>query len=46
MAKELGYDIDVMIEAKQKDLAMLKFVEELAAIRGVKRISTTELEWL
>ncbi|WP_033829143.1 UV DNA damage repair endonuclease UvsE [Bacillus andreraoultii] len=45
MARELNQDFVVMIEAKQKDLAMLKIVEDLTTIRGVKRISTTEIEW-
>ncbi|WP_082235674.1 UV DNA damage repair endonuclease UvsE [Halobacillus massiliensis] len=37
--KELGQDVDVMIEAKQKDRSLLKIVEEIAGIRGVKRVS-------
>lgn len=45
MAKELNRDFDVMIEAKQKDLAMLKLVEEISSIRGVKRVSSSEVEW-
>ncbi|MBS4175112.1 UV DNA damage repair endonuclease UvsE [Bacillus sp. FJAT-49736] len=45
MAKELNQDFDVMIEAKQKDLAMQKLVEEIAAIRGVKRITSSVVEW-
>jgi UV DNA damage endonuclease len=45
MAKELNQDFDIMIEAKQKNLAMLQLVEEIAAIRGVKRISSSSVEW-
>lgn len=40
MAKVLDRDFDIMIEAKQKNLAMLKLIEEIASIRGVKRISS------
>lgn len=45
MAKELNQDFDVMIEAKQKNLAMQRLVEEIAALRGVKRISSSSVEW-
>ena len=45
MAKELNQDFDIMIEAKQKNLAMQKLVDEIAAIRGVKRISGSSVEW-
>lgn len=45
MAKELNQDFDIMIEAKQKNLAMQKLVEEIAAIRKVKRISSSSIEW-
>ena len=45
MAKELNQDFDIMIEAKQKNLAMQKLVDEIAAIRGVKRISGSSIEW-
>ncbi|AXI08103.1 UV DNA damage repair endonuclease UvsE [Oceanobacillus zhaokaii] len=45
MAKELNQDFDIMIEAKQKNLAMQKLVEDIAAIRGVKRISSASVEW-
>ncbi|KGP74171.1 UV DNA damage repair endonuclease UvsE [Pontibacillus yanchengensis] len=37
--------LDVMIEAKEKDLALLQLVEELASIRGVKRIAGGEIEF-
>ncbi|RDW20124.1 UV DNA damage repair endonuclease UvsE [Oceanobacillus arenosus] len=45
MAKELNQDFDIMIEAKQKNLAMQRLVDEIAAIRGVKRISSSSVEW-
>ncbi|WNS76505.1 UV DNA damage repair endonuclease UvsE [Bacillus sp. DTU_2020_1000418_1_SI_GHA_SEK_038] len=45
MAKELNQDFDIMIEAKQKNLAMHRLVEEIAAIRGIKRISGAAVEW-
>lgn len=34
-----------MIESKQKDLAMLQFIHELSAIRGIKRINSSTLQW-
>ncbi len=43
--KKLDHDVDFMIEAKHKDLAMLKLIEDLSSIRGVKRISGGTLEW-
>ncbi|MCM3765533.1 UV DNA damage repair endonuclease UvsE [Neobacillus niacini] len=45
MAKELNQDFDIMIEAKQKNLAMQRLVEEVASIRGVKRITSSAVEW-
>ncbi|SES38274.1 UV DNA damage repair endonuclease UvsE [Psychrobacillus sp. OK032] len=45
IAKELNQDFDIMIEAKQKNLAMQRLVEEIAALRGVKRISGSSVEW-
>ncbi|KXH87284.1 UV DNA damage repair endonuclease UvsE [Sporosarcina sp. HYO08] len=45
MAKELDRDFDIMIEAKQKNLAMHKIIEDIASIRGVKRISGSTVEW-
>ena len=45
LVKELNQDFDIMIEAKQKNLAMHRLVEEIAAIRGVKRISSSSVEW-
>lgn len=34
-----------MIEAKEKDRALLRLVEELSAIRGVKRLAGGVLRW-
>jgi UV DNA damage endonuclease len=45
MAKELNQDFDIMMEAKQKNLAMHRLVEEVASIRGVKRLSSSSVEW-
>ncbi|MHC0038535.1 UV DNA damage repair endonuclease UvsE [Pseudoneobacillus sp. C159] len=45
MAKALNQDFDIMIEAKQKNIAMQKLIEELSTIRGIKRISSSVLEW-
>ncbi|MBZ5749956.1 UV DNA damage repair endonuclease UvsE [Metabacillus rhizolycopersici] len=45
MAKVLNQDFDIMIEAKQKNLAMHRLIEEIASIRGVRRISSSSVEW-
>lgn len=45
IAKDLNRDFDIMIEAKQKNLAMHRLIEELASIRGVKRITSSSIEW-
>ncbi|MEH6943748.1 UV DNA damage repair endonuclease UvsE [Bacillus sp. JJ722] len=37
--KKVNMDVDFIIEAKSKDQALLRLVEELSKIRGVKRIS-------
>jgi len=44
IAKALGEDIDVMIESKQKDKALLQLMEDLSKFRGYKRISGGVLE--
>lgn len=36
--RQWGTNIDFMIEAKQKDKALLRLMDELSSIRGVKRI--------
>ncbi|WP_053361099.1 UV DNA damage repair endonuclease UvsE [Bacillus sp. FJAT-27251] len=43
--RRIGADVDFMIEAKRKDQACLQLVEDLAKIRGVKRIGGGVLEW-
>jgi UV DNA damage endonuclease len=45
IAKSIGTDFDIMIEAKEKDRAMLKLVEDISTIRGVKRISGGTVFW-
>lgn len=45
MLRGIGHNVDFMIEAKTKDKAVLALVEDLAKIRGVKRIGGAELEW-
>ncbi|PGE96998.1 UV damage endonuclease UvsE [Bacillus pseudomycoides] len=45
VTRELNQDFDIMIESKQKDLALFQFVDELASIRGVRRISGAALQW-
>ncbi len=45
MAKSIGSDFDVMIEAKEKDRAALKLVEDISKIRGVKRTSGGAIDW-
>lgn len=42
--KNYGRSADIMIEAKAKDQAALRFVEELAKIRGYKRIAGGAIE--
>jgi UV DNA damage endonuclease len=44
LLQEFGHDVDFMIEAKAKDQAMLKLVEDLSKIRGIKRISGGSIE--
>jgi UV DNA damage endonuclease len=41
----LDQDVDFMIEAKQKDLALLQLVEDISRIRGIKRVSGAAIEW-
>ncbi|GAA0320290.1 UV DNA damage repair endonuclease UvsE [Bacillus carboniphilus] len=36
--KDMDQDVDIMIEAKAKDLALFRLVEDISRIRGVKRI--------
>lgn len=44
LLRELGQDVDFMIEAKAKDQAALKLVEDLTKLRGYKRISGAAIE--
>ncbi|MED4224089.1 UV DNA damage repair endonuclease UvsE [Neobacillus cucumis] len=44
LLRELGQDVDFMIEAKAKDQAALKLVEDLSKLRGFKRVSGASLE--
>jgi UV DNA damage endonuclease len=37
--KEIGKDVDIMIEAKAKDKAVLKLMDELEKKRGIKRVA-------
>ena len=40
MLKQLGIqEIDFIIEAKNKDIAMMKLIEDLASLRGINRIT-------
>lgn len=43
--KEMELDCDFMIEAKQKDRAALRLIEEISALRGVKRLSGGSINW-
>ncbi|MFI8720554.1 UV DNA damage repair endonuclease UvsE [Bacillus altitudinis] len=43
--KPYGRDVDFMIEAKKKDQALLRLVEELSAIRGNRRTGGGTIEW-
>ena len=45
ISRELNRDIDIMIEAKQKDKALLQLVEDISSIRGVKRTGGATIEW-
>ncbi|MBD5799455.1 UV damage endonuclease UvsE [Bacillus pseudomycoides] len=45
VAKAVNQDFDIMIESKQKDLALFQLIDELASIRGVRRISGAALQW-
>ena len=45
ITRELNQDFDIMIESKQKDLALFQLVNELASIKGIKRISGATLQW-
>ena len=40
-----NHNFDIMIESKQKDLALFQLIDELSAIRGMKRIGGAKLQW-
>jgi UV DNA damage endonuclease len=44
LLKELGQDVDIMIEAKAKDKAVLKLMDELEKKRGIKRVAGGVIE--
>jgi UV DNA damage repair endonuclease len=45
IAKSFGVDFDIMIEAKEKNRALFRLVEEVSKLRGVKRISGGTIVW-
>ncbi|PFK46585.1 UV damage endonuclease UvsE [Bacillus cereus] len=45
IAKNINQDFDIMIESKQKDLALFQLISELASIKGIKRINGGTLQW-
>ena len=44
LLKKYQVDVDFMIEAKKKDQALLRLVEDLATIRGIKRVSGAAIQ--
>jgi UV DNA damage endonuclease len=44
LLQEYGHDVDFMIEAKAKDQALLKLVDDLSKVRGMRRISGGAIE--
>lgn len=44
IARGAGKDMDIMLEAKNKDQALLKLSEELSGVTGIRRINTGEFE--
>ncbi|OFD40716.1 UV DNA damage repair endonuclease UvsE [Bacillus mycoides] len=45
ITKKIDHDFDIMIESKQKDLALLQLIDEIASIRGIKRTNGATLQW-
>jgi len=45
-AKELNRDFDVMVEAKEKDIAMFQLLDELQKVPGIKRVGNATIEYL
>ena len=46
LAREYSVDLDVMVEAKMKDNAMLKLVKDLSKLPNVKLLNEGSLELL
>lgn len=44
IVRSIGSDIDIMIESKKKDLALLQLMEDMSKWRGYKRISGGMIE--
>ncbi|MFD6506147.1 UV DNA damage repair endonuclease UvsE [Bacillus sp. NPDC060175] len=45
IAKKVDRNFDIMIESKQKDLALLQLISEISSIRGIKRKNGATLQW-
>ncbi|MED0982617.1 UV DNA damage repair endonuclease UvsE [Bacillus paramycoides] len=45
IAKKINHNFDIMIESKQKDLALLQLIDEISSIRGIKRKNGATLQW-
>ncbi|QWG30709.1 UV DNA damage repair endonuclease UvsE [Bacillus mycoides] len=45
ITKKIDHDFDIMIESKQKDLALLQLIDEIASIRGIKRKNGATFQW-
>jgi UV DNA damage endonuclease len=45
IAKKIDRNFDIMIESKQKDLALLQLINEISSIRGIKRKNGATLQW-
>ncbi|MGG5740969.1 MULTISPECIES: UV DNA damage repair endonuclease UvsE [Bacillus cereus group] len=45
ITKKIDHNFDIMIESKQKDLALLQLIDEISSIRGIKRKNGAVLQW-
>ncbi|MED1114783.1 UV DNA damage repair endonuclease UvsE [Bacillus paramycoides] len=45
IAKKINHNFDIMIESKQKDLALLQLIDKISSIRGIKRKNGATLQW-
>jgi len=45
LAKEINHDLDIMVEAKQKDRALFRLIEDLAGEPGIRRIEQATIEF-